>query len=419
MMTVETALQQPALPGVGGLKPGCAHIIDLCTVRSTMGALWPAMQDGVRGRLEAVMARRLSQSDHYQRLDDERYLLVTPDAQGNEGMIFTLRVMSEFLSAMNGSCDLGDIRIETAESDGGAIRGVPVSTAALVKVVEKANLSDITLPPQLRAAAHQPEKEIQKAAAARRSALTAVHRFEPVWDAPHQAITTYICAPQTITCPDTPDIELTMADLTVRERTAIELAGLVKGVGYLSKFLESGDRFLLCITVSFETLCSPYGRTEFARTCRGLPAVYRQYLVFLLTDVPLGVTHSRLTDLAVVIKPFGRIIASVASGCRNFASYTGHGFNGLALDLAKAQGDLERKRADIVYVGAAGHSMKWGAAILNLDDPELLSAVNAADFRFLHGKIVATPVAEPKRMTRLESNMVFPESNDAGSEEWF
>ncbi len=417
-MPVENALSTPSSGGRDDLKPGCAHIIDLCAVRSAMGPLWNTMQDGVRGRLEHVIGQRLSSTDYYERLDAERYLIVTPSARDGEGAVFAVRVMIDFLTALNGTCAFGDIHIEVAESDSkGGVRGRPVPVTVLIKVVEKAGLSDIMLPPQLRGAAVQTKKDQPAGQAVR--PLNTVHHFEPLWDARNQAITTYMCVPQSITAAETPDTPVAMSDLNVRERTTIELAGLVKGVGFMSKFVEAGDRFLLCVPISFETLCSPYGRTEFTGICRGLPATYRQYLIFLLTDVPLGVTHSRLSDLAVVLKPFGRIIASVASGCRNFTSYTGHGFSGLALDLAKGGNDIERKRADIVYIGAAGHNTGWGSALINFDDQQLVSAVNAADYRFLHGKLVAQPVSEPRRMTRLLASSVFPDSGDAGSEEWF
>ena len=111
---------------------------------------------------------------------------------------------------------------------------------------------------------------------------------------------------------------------------------------------------------------------EFAGTCRGLPVAYRQYLIFLLTDVPLGVTQSRLTDLAMIMRPFGRIIATVASGCRNFHAYEGNGFCALALDMARTNGDSERTRADIVHVGAIGRGTQFGAMIMNVEDPNSL-----------------------------------------------
>lgn len=398
--------QLPLLPE--GLAPGCAHVADLCTVRIGMGALWASMQDGVRGRLERIMAQRLAAGDHYRRLDDERYLVVTPEAQDGEGAILLLRILSEFFLTLNGSCDLDDIRIALAEPDPErGLKTAPLSSADLARLVEKAGLQGIALPRTLRGLAAPCDKDAPVEPPPRRAPLSVSHHFEPLWDARNQAVTTYICAPRAIACADAPEARLTPDDLTQRERGMVEMAGLMKGVGSLSKFVEAGDRFLLCMPFSFGTLSSPHGRMEFVRTCRGLPAAYRQYLMFLLADVPLGVTHSRLSELALVLKPYGRIVACVPGGCRNFAAYNGHGFSGLAFDLARADGDSERRRADIAGTGAAASGMGCGATILNLDDPQLLPTVHGAGFRFLHGRIVAPPEAEPKRMSRLETAAIF------------
>jgi hypothetical protein len=392
----------------------CAHIIDLSAVRAAMGTLWSVMQGSVRSRLESVITKGLTSADYYERLDEERYLIVTPNAPAEEGATITLKIASEFLNALNGSCDLRNVHIETAEQDGAHIVGRLIEATALAELIEKAGITDVTVPPKLRrGASPQLEKPVSGGGPAPRSELRIAHRFEALWDARNQAITTYISLPDSITCAEEPDGQLAPGELTIRERTRLEMSGLMAGVAHLSRFLEGGERFLLCVPISFDMVCSPYGRMEFTATCRGLPGAFRQYLVFLLTDVPLGVTHSRLTDLAVVLKPYGRIIASVPGGCRNFSSYSGHGFSGLALDLAKSASDAER-RADIPLVGAAGHDMGWGAAILNLDNPEMLAAVNAADFRFLHGKVVASPLSRPKPMTRLASASIMPPLNETG-----
>ncbi len=390
------------------MPAGCAHIVDLCTVRIAMGALWSTMQDGVRGRLQRIMAQRLDASDHFRRLDHERYLAITPSAGEHESATLMLRVMSEFFLTLNGSCELEEIRIAAAEPDGaGGIKDTPLPAAELARLVERAGLPGIVLPRPLRGLLPQPDKDAPVEPALRRAPLQVSHHFEPLWDAPNEAVTTYMCAPERIACAEAPDVRLRPDELTVRERSMLEMAGLMKGVGYLSRFVEAGDRFLLCLPFSFETLSSPYGRMEFVRTCRGLPVAYRQYLLFLLADVPLGVTHSRMGELALVLKPYGRIVAAVPGGCRSFAAYNGHGFAGLALDLSKASEDSDRNRADIACIGSAAQGMGCGATVLNLDDAQLLPAVNAADFRFLHGKIVAPPQAEPKRMSRLETGAIF------------
>lgn len=57
--------------------------------------------------------------------------------------------------------------------------------------------------------------------------------------------------------------------------------------------------------------------------------------------------------------------------------------------------------------------------IMNVDDPQVLSIANAADFGMLHGRAIAPAGPEPKRMSRLPADAVLPQLHSAGSEEWF
>ena len=43
--------------------------------------------------------------------------------------------------------------------------------------------------------------------------------------------------------------------------------------------------------------------------CGALPASVRQYLVFILGDIPPGVSRTELTEAASILRPFGRAIA--------------------------------------------------------------------------------------------------------------
>jgi len=397
------------------------HIVDLAPFKASAGALWPEISAGVCSRFENILKKRLMPTDYYEKATDTRYVIVTPKVENDDGALFAYRAASEFETALNGHCDPTQLRIMRGEWGGsGRIKCVPMRADAL------ATLADRHLPSEGEAnlrrgpSLHSQTRSRLTPDAGQCGGIAIKPRFEPIWDAKNQAITTYLCAPAAITC-EVGGVrrELTPEDLTPRERTTVELACLRAGVGSLSRCVESGDRFLLGVSVSFETLCAPNGRMDFAGICRGLPGIYRQYLNFILGDVPLGVTQSRLADLAMVLRPFGNIIATVASGCRSFTSYDGLGFSSLALDINKAPADSERIRADIIHVGSAGRTTRHGALILNAPDRSTLNMATAADFQFLHGRAVGAPLPAPKRMTRLAATAVLPESADAGSEEWF
>ena len=393
----------------------CVHVIDLCGVKTTSGPLWCEIGDSICSRLESIFRARLPASCTFEKATETRYVIVTPASNLEEGIAFAFRIASELLVALYGRCDLDQMYIETAASDGpNRIRSRRVrgeQLAALAKLNFDAGAHPADAGANNRGHKFGTPQHLQD--------LQVTHHFEPVWDAKHEVVSTYICTPGVITSASTAGTVLQLKDLHPAERATVELSCLKAGVGNLSRCLVTGDRFLLGIPISFETLCTPGGRMEFNGTCRGLPAMYRRYIMFLLADVPLGVTQSRLAELATTLRPFGHVVASVASGCRNFSAYDGNSFSALALDLATDCGDTARRYADILHVGRAGRGNRLGPMIFNVPDAQTLTAAAAADFQFMHGPAVTTPVQRPRRMSWLPTTEVLPMAANGGSEDWF
>ena len=402
---IETALE-PEL-----FERRCVHVLDLCIIRSSSGPLWEEIGSSIRARLESILQARLKPDSSYERAGDTRYVIVTPGTQNDEGAIAVLRIAAELEATLNGRCDLDRIHIEEAIFDGPTrIRSHRIWPEQLSLLAQRGQIFDADDPSQAgqglsgRADRRRQTKRPSK----RRSGLEIAHQFEPVWDAKNEVISTYLCTPQSIESRDAPGETVKFCELTQGERTVVELSCLRFGVGQLSRSLESGDRFLLSVPISFETLCTPGGRAEFGRTCRGLPAIYRPYIMFLLTDLPVGVTQSRMTDLAMIIRPFGHVIASVSGSCRNFSAYDGNGFTAFAFDPSKETGGDDLTRARIRRVGRAGQANRLGPMILNVSDPQTLAIAIASEYQLLHGAAVAPPVRTPRRMTRLAADSLAP-----------
>ncbi|MEI9888099.1 MAG: hypothetical protein WDN08_16690 [Rhizomicrobium sp.] len=400
----------------------CVHVIDLSVVKTTSGPLWDEIGASIRSRLESILRTQLSPESYFERSSETRYVLVTPATRNDDGAIAALRVAGELETTLNGRCDLDRIHIEEAAYDGPCrIKSQRIWPEQLNLLAQRGQLFDTADPSQagLGLAGRADRRRQTKRPSKRRSGLEIVHHFEPVWDAKNEVISTYLCTPESIESCDAPGEKIKFSDLTQSERATAELSCLKTGVGQLSRSLESGDRFLLGVPISFETLCTPNGRTEFSRTCRGLPAIYRPYIMFLLVDLPVGVTQSRMTDLAMIIRPFGNVIASVAGGCRNFSAYDGNGFCALAFDPSKESGGADLTRARIRRVGLAGQANRLGPMILNVMDPQTLAIAIGAEFQMLHGPAIAAPVAAPRRMTRLQVGSVVPALARERREEWF
>ncbi len=392
---------------------GNVHVIDLCAIKSASGPLWSEIGGSICSRLETILCLRLEEPSWFEKATETRYVVVTPRAEGDDGAIFAFRIVCELQEALNGRCDFDQMHIEAAVADGpNSIKSTRIRSEQLALLAERSQIFEGTSPHRRRRRVSTRAKSAGRIVK-RRSGLRVTHQFEPVWDARHEVVSTYLCTPASIaSSDDASDETVPLSELTAGERTMVELSCLKTGVGHLSRHLESGDRFLLGVALSFETLCTPSGRMEFGGTCRGLPEIYRPYIMFLLTDIPLGVTQSRMADLAMIVRPFGHVVASVPSGCRNFSAYEGNGFSAIALDLAKAAGDPARMRTDLTHVGRAGRTRRLGPVILNIANAATLALAVGADFQFLHGAAVAPPAPKPRRMARLSAGALVPVSGD-------
>ncbi|HEX4296152.1 MAG TPA: hypothetical protein VHZ29_18595 [Rhizomicrobium sp.] len=395
---------------------GNVHVIDLCAIKSASGPLWSEIGGSICSRLEAILQVRLEEPSWFEKATETRYVIVTPRADGDDGAIFAFRIVCELQEALNGRCDFDQMHIEAASADGpGSIRSTRIRSEQLALLAERSQIFEGTWPHRRRRRVNVRGTKSAGRIIKRRSGLRVTHQFEPIWDARHEVVSTYLCTPSNIASADeTSDEPVPLSELTAGERTMVELSCLKTGVGHLSRHLESGDRFLLGVSLSFETLCTPSGRMEFGGTCRGLPEIYRPYIMFLLTDIPLGVTQSRMADLAMIVRPFGHVVASVPSGCRNFSAYEGNGFSAIALDLAKEPIDPARMRTDLTHVGRAGRTRRLGPVILNIATPATLALAVGADFQFLHGAAIAPPAPKPRRMARLPVGALVPASAESG-----
>lgn len=393
-----------------------ALVINISALKAHSGALWDKLSKGVFLRLDKILRRVLTPADCFAPVDDTRYLVATPGLDAVDASVTAVRIAGELIFEILGHCDVEQIRIERVIArEGRSLTTVGIALDEVAKLVEKAHLSGVGGIATRRQTAQEPARAAMVAGGER--ALTISHCFEPVWDMRNEAITTYLCVPEKIVAQDSD--EVAPADhLSLKERSTVEISCILHGVGFLSEFVEKGDRFVLGLPVGFDTLCAPIGRMEFVRVCRGLPAAYRPYLLFLLNDVPLGVTQSRLSDLASLIRPFGRVAVTVAGGCRNFNAYQGHGFCALAIDLAKASPTSQRITRDIVHVAAAAANSRMGSIALGLSESDLLNQACAADIQMLQGPAIAPPVGRPKRMTRLGRASVLKVGENA-NEEWF
>jgi hypothetical protein len=405
---------------------GHVYVIDLFTIRVSSGVLWERTQAGVFERLKSILQRLVPSATHQLGgVDRTRCVVTMADISPEEGAKVCVRTAYELVSGLLGRCDLGDIHVSRADWDlQEGMRLRRLTGERLVAIAEEARLSESgSSRPVGRKSGPCVDSEKPRdnphAALAPSREISAKYGFEPMWEARSQAVCMYFCAATSIAVTHEPESTLALDDLSAKERITLDIGDLLVGVENLSKCVERGDLFFLNVPISFETLSSPVGRTELSQICRGVLPVYREFLFFTLTQVPLGVSTTRLSDLVMSLRPFGRVIATVASGGRNYAPYQNVGLTGIALELPAGPADPSRVQSDILHLAAASGRFKLGAVLYGIQDSEVLALAHAADVRVFHGPAVGKSLDSPRRMTHRPRNVIVPDAQNAGEEDWF
>lgn len=395
------------------------YVIDLLTIRISAGVLWGRMRDTISARLKAVLTRAAPGASFHLTGPDMTRCIVSLPHGDERGPIICVQAAYELILGLMGKCELSDIHVSRMVAD--PIRSqhpARFTTEELSRLLEGAKSGKAAAVPANCSNSPRgtptvaPGTQNAPSPAARARTLTAQYAFEPIWDAQAQAVCMYLCSARDI-CEEG-GAHVARQDLTLKERAAIEFEGALTGIGQLVTQIERGDRFLLNLPFSFETLASPSCRTELTQICRGILPVYRPYLIFTLTDVPNGVSAARLSDFIMLLRPFARVTAVVADGERNHFAFLNVGLSGLAADLAR-----NNRRSDILMLAASARNFKLGATLYHVEDPEIVQYAHAADVRLFHGPVIGKPLDEPRRMTHLPLTQVLPAAENAGEEEWF
>jgi hypothetical protein len=402
------------------------HVIDITTIRISSGVLWERTYGGTLERLKSILIRLVpSATCELIGTDHTRCVVTIADIAPDEAAAACVRAAHELITGLLGRCGIGDIHVSRADGDSnGGLHQRRIGADEVKRIIEGGGpIGQAPAQPPRRGAAHAMDGERTKDASLGAPAptrkISAGFGFKPMWEARSETVCMYRCAPAAITTTDDPTAEIAFEDLSTKELMSVELDGLLVGIEALSRCVASGDLSLLNVPISFESLSSPVGRNDISQICRGVLPIYRQFMTFTLRDVPPAVSAARLSDLVMLLRPFGFVIATVPPGGRNYGTYLNIGLAGIALELPRGQTNNTRLHGDILHLAAAGRRFKMGAALYGIEGPDIISLAHAADVRLFQGAAIGELVDAPRRMTHRPRSAIIPEAQNAGEEDWF
>ncbi len=404
-----SALAPPVL-----LAKGCANVIHLDKFKAESGARWPRICEGVYAKLEHLLRGMLGPADFFARIEDTAYLVVMPTTEPEDVNVTCLRVAFDLHVSFLGQCGLEHIEVATAranpESDGLLLEKLP--DERIVALADKAGIQ-LSMPATaeqrfLRSAdpatperPHAPGRVVQHLSPAIKTELTIEHHYVPIWSVQHGAVTTYLCETKAIFVPNRRD-PIPIQALTARERLAAEMFCFHAGVAALENGIANSRPFILALNFSFDVLGSPAGRKEFLSTCHGLSHKMRQYLAFIISEVPLGVGQTRLATTVTLVKPYGRSVsATVAPQCKNLSPYQGIGLTAVGYsqrEFGRSGGAGQHEIEMLSLFARRNNLMTFLTYVQNVNT---LKFAQDAGVNQLSGDAVAKPCEIPEGMWRL------------------
>jgi hypothetical protein len=393
----------------------CVNIIELTKFKDQAGARWPKFSESVYARLEALLRARLGSSDLFIRISDSAYLITMPSTAPSDVNTTCIKVCFELYTSFFGQCDISQIEVNTvtgSQDDTLVLQKLPIEVIA--NLGAKMGFTFSSLQSSNQAAA--PKSEIRGAMArtatnvsvpsqnsfgSSPSALAVEHQFIPIWSVRNAAVTTYVCEPKTIFLAGR-QAPLQFHHLAPKERIQIDIDTFKAGNVQLAKSHAAGNRFLLAAVISFELLGTPTGRMEFLAACRNLSRDYRNFLSFIICDIPPGVALSRLASMVTILQPFGRgISATIAPKQRTFTSYQGIGLQSIGFNLREFSPQDPLTQSDTEQLAQFARRANLGTFLSGVQERGILKYAQDANIAHLSGPAIASAVAEPVGMWRL------------------
>jgi hypothetical protein len=386
------AASSPAL-----LQRGCVHVIGLEPLRDRAGPRWQKMRSAVYARLEMILQQRLGPTDFFLPLDDVTYLVTMPGTESEDARIACLRATYDLYVSYLGQCEIDSIRLYDAkQADGNSIAVERIATEHLRTLAQRAGISEDSGKSLARTSTGQRQDS------GNRTTIDVAVHFLPVWDAHNEAITLYICAPSRLALKSDPLVELTLGDLKPQARAEVEISCLQQGVAALTEHLKRGERFMMAFQVCYDTLSSHIGRVQFTDAFRELPSEFRQYLIIQLTEVPSGVPHSRLSDLVIAVKPYAKAVMSeIPDFWRNHADYGGLGLQAIGMNFDQSRLTRQQKADALGKMIASAKQLGLSTFLTGVSDLTTLCSARQGKVHFVEGPAIASPLHEPRPMTRL------------------
>lgn len=400
--------RQPAGPPLSStMIAGTIQLIGLTRVRATLGAKWEIQSERIFHLIESVLRRRLDVTDAYFRVNDENYLVLFTRLQKREGQFKAQAISQEIEKLLLGETSGGDgIQVASAvvEIDRALVMEKIGSLDELLHHVREGlnPASPDRSNPTDADPIHVPELSDDFSNLFPRITVEEYLRrfrvvFRPMYNLRKRRFGSFLAVAQSM------DTGLPiMADVDPMLARPEELPGaadrFVLGAAILGlqRMLTGGIRAKVVIPVSFETIATARSREAYFIRLRNLPAGIRQYVTFMIVEVPADIPRGRLAEVIAYLHPISRMrFPHLPLDIRRVDAFAGTGcfaFSTEAPVLPAAAGNL----LGMLTAFAKRATLQGGLSVLgNVNSIGLLQTGVTAGFAVVWGDAICGTVDTP------------------------
>jgi hypothetical protein len=366
---------------------GSIQLLGLAEIKQVWGARWSAVADIACRIAEQTIQRHISVDDAYQRHGEETFVLCFASSDKARAEATTRAIAEEIATLLarqtpqiNLQVDHAAAELEWGDIDNGGAESIAELIARELRQVRE----------RAEAAAQAWRNELM---------CTTAIRFGPTLHAPRRAVTGYraMLNEQTGT-----HAMQRLAGVTKPEElrsTLLELDCLIVGraIKALDRLLHAGGMAHMLVPVNFNSLSNRAAREKYLNLCRDIPPYYKRFLLFEVYGAAHGTPASRLVEIALALKPYGRgVLVELPASGRQLPELASACLLGVSVDAKSLPRNIGEATTALTRLVSSATALNLKVFVHGADTLGILKAAQKAGADYVDGHAVAPPIAEPK-----------------------
>jgi len=405
------------------ITSGKLQFIGLEAVRKRLGKQWDGMATIVYEITEDVMREHLPKGDFFFRYKDDSYVLIMAQANMIEGRIRAAAIaeaIRERLFALDED-DLKNLEIQEAvrqlKANFSTFNG---TTDFLDELTAQWDAEDSAATTEEETAEDLQEDvaisatEVDTSSYSIRPMTARTYNFselrnyyEPLWDVPHNALTTYLCllTHRDETNEDTPlTTHMSFYEKQGRARAVdLDLFVLRTVMSELERMASDGRKFLIACPVHYDTLYNYESFEQYKYALSRFPEPHKAFLNFYVMGVPEALPAKDPLWFSHPIQQYARqtIFELPLHQNINFALLRTAGIKAVSVNIEAEPGDEQNllKALNIFASRANGYHMKI-VGVIGVSTLSVTTSAVCAGFKLLGGRAIHGMVETPDNVHR-------------------